>query len=305
MSNIAKGGYTAASTALANQDRNSPAALIKSHQAFLQQRLDKLGAWVTAGVRPEALIRFTLLDLQNSEALRRCTPTSVYLALLGCAQTGLEPGALRQEAFLVPFKGVATFMPGWRGLVKMAKRSREVLNITANVVREADEFDLDLGTTPTLRHKPLLRGDRGEVIGAYAYASLAHGLPEIEWMDLEDLKAIETAGTKGGKVSPAYANWRDQMQRKAPIRRLCKRLPLGPDYYVAMALEQAGDTDNPSKSMIDIIDTVTDGEASRADDASNRTASMAAQANKAEATTTAGDEDIDPDTWTPPYEGPQ
>lgn len=252
-------GYTASGKVLQAQQDNSPAAIVKKHHAFLAARLDKIAQWVRAGVRPEALVRFTLMDLQNNEALRRCSAESIYMALLACATTGLEPGALKQEAYLVPFGGVATFVPGWRGLVKMAKRSREVTNIVGNVVHAADDFDIELGTAATVKHRPALQGDRGDVIGAYAFAKLAHGDPEIEWVPRADLDAIEKVATKNGKTSPAYRDWRPQMQRKAAIRRLCKRLPMGNDYYVALAVEEAGNADNPGKAIIDVLDTVSEG----------------------------------------------
>jgi recombination protein RecT len=129
-------------------------------------------------------------------------------------------------------------------------------------VRDGDKFDLDLGTANSIVHRPALR-DRGDVIGAYAIANLDGGHRELEWMDDEDLKAIEKVATSRGK-SPAWDGWQDQMQRKSVIRRLCKRLPLGADYFVALALEQAHDEGRDQK---DVLDVETGGEASRAEDA--------------------------------------
>ncbi len=259
--------YTKSGQALQTQQANTPEAQLKRHKAFLDARIGQIGQWVRQGVRPEALVRFTLMDMANPKnpKLRECSPQSIYLGLLACAVTGLEPGALKGEAYLVPFAGEATFIPGWKGLVKQARRSREVVGITANVVREADTFDLDLGTSNTIIHKPA-RGDRGDVIGAYAVATLLHGQREIEWMDREDLDAIEKVATSRGK-SPAWKDWPDQMQRKSPIRRLCKRLPLGADYFVALALEQAHDDSRPQSEILDIE---TEGAASAAETATTK-----------------------------------
>lgn len=262
---------------------------MERHQSFLQQRLAQLGRWVTHGMKPEALIRFAMLDLQQTPRLRECDPGTIYLALLACAQTGLEPGALKQEAFLIPFRDNkakivrAQFMAGYRGIIKQARRTREVHGFTGNVVRERDVFDLDLGSQPRLVHKPLLTGDRGGVIGAYAIAKLSGGHSEIEWMDGDDLKGIEQAARNRGP-SLAWDNWPDQMQRKAPIRRLGKRLPLGNDYYVAAAVEQA----ETAQEAADILDVVTEGDASQALVESARAAEMARDAAP------------DPDTWAPP-----
>ena len=270
-------GYDQSSRALQQNQRQAPGAdnalaRLNEHRAFLDARMSKLASWVTQGVRPEALARFVLRDMDGpkGKALRECTPESIYLGLLACAVTGLEPGALKGEAYLVPFKGEATFMVGYRGIIKQARRSREVVAIWSNVVYEGDEFDVDLGSANRITHKPRL-GARGEnIIAAYAIARLSNGQDEIELMDRADLDAARDAGNKG----PAWNDWADQMMRKSPIRRLGKRLPLGADYYVALALDHAKSTDEQRA----IIDVETSGEGNRAELASQVAAEMAHQA---------------------------
>jgi recombination protein RecT len=243
--------YTQSGRALQTQHDTGPRAQTAAHNSFLQARIRQIGNWVTQGVKPEALVRFALLDLSTNDKLRACTPESIYLALLACAVTGLEPGALKGEAYLVPFGGKAQFMPGWRGLVKQARRSREILGMAANVVREADTFDTDMGTANSLVHKPA-RNNRGEVIGAYAIATMSGGHHEIEWLDRDDLDAIQKVAESRGR-SPAWKDWEDQMQRKSAIRRLAKRLPLGADYHVGLALERAADEGREQKDVLDMM----------------------------------------------------
>lgn len=260
-----KSEYTKASQALQAQHDGSPRAQVAAHNSFLQARMKQIANWVTQGVRPEALVRFALLDLSTNDKLRACTPDSIYLSLLACATTGLEPGALKGEAYLVPFAGKAQFMPGWRGLVKQARRSKEIVGLVAQVVRERDTFELDLGTANQLTHRPA-KAERGDVIGSYAIATFVGGHHEIEWLDREDLDAIEKVASSRGK-SPAWKDWQDQMQRKSAIRRLAKRLPLGSDYYVALELERAADDGRDQREVLDIVaeqGQVADSGASRA-----------------------------------------
>ena len=258
--------YTASSRALQTQADNTPQAVIRRHKDFLDARLKQIERWVRQGVSPEALVRFVMMDMATNEKLRECGPQSIFLGLLACAVCGLEPGALKGEAYLVPFAKQAVFVPGWRGIVKQARRSREVTGLTANVVREADTFDLDLGSDNRLVHKPALRGDRGDIVGAYAIATLVGGHREIEFMDRSELDKIRSIAEKRGK-SPAWAEWPDQMARKSPIRRLGKRLPMGADYYVALALEQAHDSNRPQSEVLDIE---TDGAATKSTEQAER-----------------------------------
>lgn len=266
--------YTQAGQALVQhqQGKDVVRGALERHQAFLKARVDQLGKWVTGGVRPEALIRFALLDLQQNEKLRQCDPGSIYLGLLACAQTGLEPGALKGEAYLVPFARKAQFIAGYKGLIKMARRSRDVQTIGAEVVHERDSFDLQLGTEPRLLHRPAL-GDRGLVIGAYSVARLQHGGRELEWMDRDQLDGIRRIADARGK-SPAWRDWESEMQRKSVIRRLCKRLPLGQDYFVASTIEDAQDSDN-ANAVTEVLDVLTDGTASATEEASRRGQQMA------------------------------
>lgn len=267
--------YDASSRAIAQHPKQLTALdEIKKHKSFLDARLPQIASWVSQGLRPEALVRFILRDMDGAKgaALRSCSPESIYLGLLACAVTGLEPGSLKGEAYLVPFKGEATFMVGYRGIIKQARRSREVVAIWSNVVYEGDEFDVDLGSANRLVHKPRL-GARGEnIIAAYAIARLANGQDEIELMDRADLDGVRDAGNKG----PAWADWSDQMMRKSPIRRIGKRLPLGADYYVALALDNAKDA-NEQRAIIDIE---TSGEGNKADVQAAIASEMAAQAGE-------------------------
>lgn len=251
--------YDASSRAIERREPDAPLEAIKRHKAFLDARLAKISEWVTNGLRPEALIRFAMRDMDGprGEALRKCSPESIYLGLLACAVTGLEPGALKGEAYLVPFKGEATFMVGYRGIIKMARRSRGVAALWSNVVYEGDEFEVDLGSANRIVHKPRL-GQRGQnIIAAYAIARMTSGQDEIELMDRDDLEAVRKAGQGG----PAWKDWQDQMFKKSPVRRLGKRLPLNPDYYVALALDNAEDASEQRR----IIDVETSGEGNRAE----------------------------------------
>lgn len=282
--------YTKSGQKLQEQQTNSPQALVKAKlddmNGYLQQKMPQLERWITGGVDPRALVRFAMLDMSAptyaGSKLRECTRESIYMSLLACAVTGLEPGALKGEAFLVPFSGKAQFMVGWKGCVKQARRSGEVRALTPQVVFENDVFELDLGSGLPPVHRPLLRGNRGEIIGAYAVAKLVGSRDtvvsyEVEWMDLEDLKAVRAVGNRGNadKESDAWKIWEDQMYRKAPIRRLAKRLPMGHEYYVGIAVEQANED---GRSGNDVLDIATDGEASRTEAASATADSMRLQA---------------------------
>lgn len=215
----------------------APANRVGALKQFLEARTDTLAQWVRGRLQPSALVRFALLDYSQNEQLQRCTPESIYLALIACAQTGLEPGALKGEAFIVPYGNQAQFQAGWRGLVKLALRSGAVKVIRSHVVYEHDEFEFVQGSEERVVHRPALR-DHGPLIATYALAKMDNGEIEVEVMDLENLEKVRKHAARGGRESPAYRDWADQMYRKAAIRRLCKRLPVGEDFALAAKLDE-------------------------------------------------------------------
>jgi len=235
-----------------NGNASTPTQALKK---FLDARTKNLAAFAAARIKPETLVRLALFEFSNNEWLRRCTPESIYGSLILSAQLGLEPSGIKGEAYLVPFKGACTLIPGWRGLVKLALRSKAVKRLNSYVVYEHDKFKLYLGSDPRVEHEPCLDGARGELIGVYAVAKFDTGEIDIEWMGVEELQKIKdnAAKSRGGKPGPAYNDWEDQMYRKAPIRRLAKRLPLGDDFFLAMKADELAETGEPEK-IKDYID---------------------------------------------------
>lgn len=279
-------GYDQAGQRMQDQASRDPMALarrqVKEHQDYLEANLGKLERWITGGVDPRALVRFALLDMSapKSDKLRAATRESIYLGLLACAVAGLEPGSLKGHAFLVPFAGKAQYMAGWKGLVVQARRSREVVQLTPNIVCENDEFDLDVGSGLPPHHKIDLRRPRGEIIAAYAVAKLV-GLREsvvsyeVELLDREAIEKRRRFATARGE-SDAWRLWPEGMIRKMPVRSIANRLPMGADFHKGMAIEQAHED---GRNTSEVLDVFTDGEATRTEDSAERAASMRAQAD--------------------------
>lgn len=228
---------------------------VRALQRYLDARTKNLAAYAASRIKPEMLTRLALFEFSQNEYLRRCSPESIYRSLVLAAQIGLEPSGIKQEAFLVPYKGVCTLIPGWRGLVRLALRSKAVKRVSSFVVYERDDFKIFLGSDPRVEHSPCLTADRGELIGAYATAKLDTGEVDVEWMGVEELQKIQdnAARSRGGKPGPAYVEWSDQMFRKAPIRRLAKRLPLGDEFFLAAKADELAEVGEPEK-IHDYID---------------------------------------------------
>lgn len=232
---------------------DSASAKVKELSKFLTSRESVLRDYCGKAMNPATLIRLACYEFAKQEYLQRASPMSIYAALITAAQLGLEPSGVRGEAYLVPFKGECTLIPGYRGLIKLALQSTMVKSIDAQLVYGADKFRVWLGTRSEIEHEPNFETG-GEIIAAYAVAELATGGKVLEVMGRPELEHIKefAASTRGGHAGPAYKEWQDQMFRKAPIRRLCKRLPLGDKFAAAAHVDDAAGDPAQMRAVIDL-----------------------------------------------------
>jgi recombination protein RecT len=198
---------------------------------------------------PDRLARIATTVMRQTPKLGEANPASFLGALMTCAQLGLEPGPLG-HAYLVPFKNhvrgckdrrncgcivEVTFIPGYRGLVDLARRSGQVSNVQARVVREADEFDYEFGLEPKLKHRP--QGSTSDVSHAYAVLKLKDGAADFDVMDLPEIAAIRkrSKASDDGPWSTDFA----EMAKKTVLRRLMKTAPMSVEYQQAVANDEA------------------------------------------------------------------
>ncbi len=193
------------------------------------------------GITPERMTRFALTALNRTPALLKTAPQTFLGCIVQSAQLGLDPSGITGEAYLVPYKDVCTFIIGWRGLLKLARRSGKVTEASAHVVYEKDVFSYEYGLDSSLVHKPSTDKDPGKIIFAYAYAKFADGGRAFEVMTREQIDSVR-ASSKASSNGPWVSHF-PEMARKTVFRRLAKWLPLEPEDYRAVELaaqEEAG-----------------------------------------------------------------
>jgi recombination protein RecT len=198
-------------------------------------------------LNPDRMARIATTVLKQNPQLRRCTPESFLGALMTASQLGLEPGPLG-EAYLVPYGNTATFVPGYRGLIKLAWQSDQLSDIWAEIVCGNDEFSYDLGLARDLTHKPA-KGDRGKPTHVYAAARLKSGGTPFVVMTVDEVEAIR-ARSKAGKNGPWVTDW-PAMAKKTAVKQLSKWLPMSTEFKLAAAHDEAVRT-NVDTDLMDV-----------------------------------------------------
>lgn len=201
----------------------------------------------------DRLARIALTEIRKVPALAKCDQTSFLGAIMQCAQLGLEPGGALGHAYLLPFenrkKGITEvqFIVGYRGMIDLARRSGQIVSLTARTVHEHDEFSYQYGLNEDLKHVPAT-GDRGALLYVYAVAKLKDGGVQFEVMSRSDVDKVR-AQSKAGNYGPWQTHY-EEMAKKTVIRRLFKYLPVSIELATAVTMDEKAesgvDQDNSS-----------------------------------------------------------
>lgn len=206
---------------------------------LLRQKKDSIAQLVPEHLAPERLMRVAVNCVSKTPDLQMCSVQSLLHCVLAAAELGLEPGGALGQFYLVPFKGVATPIIGYRGLLELARRSGQISSIRAVVVYAKDTFKLTEGIEQTIVHERHLGGDPGPLVYVYAVAKLKDGSVQVEVMSKAQVDAIRARSRSGsGERSPWNTDY-EEMAKKTVFRRLAKWLPLSSERF-----EKALELDN-------------------------------------------------------------
>lgn len=224
---------------------------------LIEQLKPEIGRALPRHMSPDRMARIATTVLRQNPKLAGCSPESFLGSLMTASQLGLEPGPLG-EAWLVPYGRECTFIPGYRGLVKLAYQSGSVSVVKAAVVYEADDFDYQDGTDSYLRHKAALTSDRGKPIAVFCTVKLKDGGTTFDVMSVSDIEAVRKR-SKSGQNGPWVSDWAE-MAKKTVFRRLSKWLPMSAEFQLAVAHDETVRTD-VSASLSDVTPDYIEAEA--------------------------------------------
>lgn len=230
-----KENLTGAGKAVATTPRPHPiVALLEAQKTSIQQALPK-------HMDPDRLLRIAFTELRKTPKLKQCEPASFVGAVIQCAQLGLEPGNALGHAYLIPYGKECQFMLGYRGMIDLARRSGQIVSLTARAVYADDEFRYRFGLDDDLHHVPNVEvePEAKALTFVYAVAKLKDGGVQFDVMSRSEVDAVRKrsrAGNSGPWVTDYVA-----MALKTVTRRLFKWLPVSIEVQRAIGMDEAGD----------------------------------------------------------------
>ncbi len=175
----------------------------------------------------EYYFKSQMLYISQNDALQKCTKESLFRAVCQGAELGLSFNQSMQQAYCIPYGNEAKFMPSYRGMIDLIRRTNIFKSVDAHVVYDNDDFSIAYGSEPKLIHNPCISGDRGSRKGAYAVAFFKDNTSQFIYMNNDELEAVKNKSK--AKNSMAWVDFPDEMYRKTAVRRLFKYLPSTPE----------------------------------------------------------------------------
>lgn len=245
------------STAVAPVANASLRSLLKAHESQVARA-------VPSFLRPERFVRAVLTEMGRNPKLAECTPQSFLGGVMVLAQLGLEPGPLGLS-HLVPFyngkKRVteATTIIGYRGMIELARRSGQLLDLYVNEVCENDSFSFRQGIDPDIQHTWDLKKPRG---APYAFYGVAHFRDGGRFFIVMSSDEIEAYRKRSPSVSRGQSSPWDSdpvaMAKKTVVRRMEPYLPkateqlnLGFDPDEKVTIDYGGGSLIPDDEVVD------------------------------------------------------
>lgn len=239
--------------AIAKQD-TGPGAMVKQYSGDFKMVLPE-------HIKPDTFVRLAQGVLRRDPKLAQAAqrnPGSFMAALLECARLGHDPGT--PAFYLVPFGNEVQGVEGYRGIVDRIYRAGAVSAIKAELVYERDHYRFNPTTMNVPEFEPDdFAADRGDLIGAFAYAELKDGgtsrVVRINRTYIDKVKA-ESRGSNSS--SSPWSKWFDQMVLKTVLRRLEAFVPSSTEYRreeLRIAREVAAETapqPSPVKPPVDV-----------------------------------------------------
>ncbi|MFD7616619.1 recombinase RecT [Streptomyces sp. NPDC059802] len=223
------------SKAIARQEQ-TPANVIEQYKP-------ELAVVAASHIKVDTFARLAVGVLRQNDKLTAAAqnnPGSLMSALMTAARLGLEPGT--EQFYLRPIKRRGQLevqgIVGYQGIVELIYNAGAAQSVVVEVVRQNDEFAWTPGALDEQRpprwpgamkqpfHKVDWFGDRGPLIGAYAYAVMQGGA--ISKVVVLNRDHIARAKAKSDGADGEYSPWRtdeEAMWLKTAARRLGKWVP--------------------------------------------------------------------------------
>lgn len=203
----------------------SALAIIEQDIMALEPRFNEVSCDVNISFKREA--EFAIQLMGSNEFLLKTAMNnrqSVVDAVTNISAIGISLNPAKRQAYLVPRKNKVCLDISYLGLVDLAVASGAIRWVQSEIVRAADEFELNgFGRAPMHVFNPF--GERGDIVGAYVVAKTSDGDFLTGTMPLSKLMSIKNRSESGKTGKGPWATDFEEMCKKTVVKQSSKYWP--------------------------------------------------------------------------------
>ena len=162
---------------------------------------------------------YALKNSASGNLLEKCTPESVYNALLDMVTQGLSPA--KTQCYFIPYGNTVKLNRSYFGTMKVVKQLPEVKDIYAQIIFEGDEFEAENvdGRWKFVSHKSSWKNQDNPIEGAYCVIEKTDGEKILTIMTKKEIDK-SWAQSRNGSVQK---NFPQEMAKRTVINRAAKQ----------------------------------------------------------------------------------
>ena len=223
-----------------NQIVTKPKSELQAFSDLMDRMKSQLTLALPKHLNADRMARLAVTAFSTTPALRECKPQSIVASIMTAATLGLECN-VNGQGYLIPYKGVCQFVPGWKGLQDIANRSGRSSTWTGAVFA-GDDFDYAMGDRPFITHRPGDNAGIGLPTHVYAVGRIKDAdWPVIEVWSMNKVKNHLGQYNKVGTKHYAHANENNMQMyaRKLVLLQVLKYMPASIELNQAVEIASA------------------------------------------------------------------
>ena len=184
---------------------------------------------------------YALKNSNSGNLLEKCTPESVYNALLDMVTQGLSPA--KTQCYFVPYGSTVKLTRSYFGTMKVVKQLPEVKDIYAEVIYEGDKFQIknENGRKVFVSHETDWMNADNPIVGAYCI---------IEKVDGEKILTVMTKK----EIDKSWSKSRNKAVQNEFPQEMAKRTAIN------RAAKQFFNTSDDNDLFVDAVNRTTENE---------------------------------------------
>jgi len=217
----------------------------KQVQDALMPLLPSLASSLPKHLTGERMFQMMVTVIDQNPAIKDCELSSIVGCVMQASILGFKPVSNLGQVYFIPYndrqsgKKFLQMQIGYRGYIDLARRSGQIKMLYAEVVREGDKFEYELGLEPKLIHVP--QGDDTKLMThVYAVAHYTDGGYNFIVLSKREVEKLRTRNPmQRNSINGAWVTDYEAMAKAKAIKQLSKYMPLSDDMFTAVTSDES------------------------------------------------------------------